>query len=240
MAAIWNRGFSITWLGHSAFEVITPGGKVLLLDPWVSGNPKTPEDRRVITKADVIAVSHAHDDHIADVPDIARRTGAKVVSGYEVYCHLEEVLGVKTCRGMGMGGTQVVEGITFTMTNAVHSSSFDQPGRPHGGGEGGFVITLENGTVLYYAGDTGPTMDMHITRELYGPEIAFLPIGDLWTMGPREAAWAAATLGVRYVIPMHWGTFGVLTGTPAALRSALAARGCAAEVVDMTPGLAVS
>lgn len=239
MSKIWDRGFSITWLGHSAFEVITPGGKTLLLDPWVSGNPKTPEDRRVIAKADVIVVSHAHGDHVGDVPDIAKRTGAQVVCGFEVGEHLE-AKGVATCRGMGTGGTQAIDGLKFTMVNAVHSSSFDEPGRPHGGGEGGFVITLENGTVLYFAGDTGPTMDMHITRELYAPEIAFLPIGDHFTMGPREAAWAAATLGARYVVPMHWGTFPVLTGTPAALRSALAARGCAAEVVEMTPGLAVS
>ncbi|MFN8589117.1 MAG: metal-dependent hydrolase [Candidatus Eisenbacteria bacterium] len=239
MSKLWNRGFSITWLGHSAFEVITPGGKVLLLDPWVTGNPKTPEDRRVLTKADVIVVSHAHGDHVSDVPEIAKRTGAKVVCGFEVGEHLESK-GVTTASGMGMGGTQRVDGLAFTMVNAVHSSSFDEPGRPHGGGEGGFVITLEDGTVLYFAGDTGPTMDMHITRELYAPEIAFLPIGDHWTMGPREAAWACATLGVKYVLPMHWGTFGLLTGTPEALRAELAKRGCAAQVVDMTPGVAVS
>ena len=239
MSKIWNRGFSITWLGHSAFEVLTPGGKTLLLDPWVTGNPKTPEDRRVIAKADVICVSHAHGDHVGDVPDIATRTGAKVVCGFEVGEHLE-AKGVTTCCGMGMGGTQRVEGLAFTMVNAVHSSSFDEPGRPNGGGEGGFVITLEDGTVLYFAGDTGPTMDMHITRELYAPEIAFLPIGDHYTMGPREAAWATQTLGVKWVLPMHWGTFGLLTGTPAALREELAKRKCDAQVVDLTPGVSVS
>lgn len=236
MSGIWNRGFTITWLGHSAFEVVTPGGKTLLLDPWVTGNPKTPEDRRKLTRADVIAVSHAHGDHVGDVPDIATRTGAKVVCGFEVGEHLESK-GVSTCCGMGMGGTQTVAGLKFTMVNSVHSSSFDEPGRPHGGGEGGFVITLEDGTRLYFAGDTGPTMDMHITRELYEPEIAFLPIGDHYTMGPREAAWAAQALGVKYVIPMHWGTFGLLTGTPQKLREALAERGCAATVVEMVPGV---
>ena len=236
MSGIWNRGFTLTWLGHSAFELVTKSGKIVLFDPFLENNPKCPADRKHPAKADILAVSHAHGDHASEVPAIVAATGAAVVCGYETYVHLESK-GVTTCKPMGKGGTQVVGGIGFTMTHAVHSSSFDEPGRPHGGGEAGFVVTLEDGTKLYYAGDTGPMMDMQVIRELYEPEIAFLPIGDLYTMGPREAAWAAEKIGAKYVIPMHWGTFDALTGTPQKLRDELAKRGYAATVVDMTPGV---
>jgi len=236
MATLWNRGFTLTWLGHSAFELVTKTGKVVLFDPFLESNPKCPADRKHPAKADIIALSHAHGDHASEVPAIAERTGATVVCGYEAYVHLESK-GVKNCKPMGVGGTQLLHGIGFTMTNAIHSSSFDEPGRPNGGIASGFVVTLEDGTRLYYAGDTGPTMDMQLVRELYEPVIAILPIGDLFTMGPREAAWAAEKLGVLYVVPMHWGTFDMLTGTPTKLREALTDRGYAADVVDMVPGV---
>ncbi len=232
---VWNRGFTLTWLGHSAFELVTRSGLVALFDPWLEGNPKCPPDRREPARIDVIALSHAHGDHAADVPALAKASGCKVICGYEVYVHLES-RGVTTCMPMGKGGTQRVEGIAFTMVGATHSSSFDEPGRPHGGGEAGFVVTLEDGTRLYYAGDTGPTMDMIMVRELYAPEIAILPIGDLYTMGPREAAWAAGKLGARWVVPMHYRTFDALTGTAEALRTELGAMGVAAQVVAPEPG----
>jgi L-ascorbate metabolism protein UlaG (beta-lactamase superfamily) len=236
---VWNRGFRLTWLGHSAFELVSRAGVVVLLDPWLEGNPRCPADRVHPAKADVIAVSHAHGDHAAQVPALAAALGCPVVCGYEAYVHFES-RGVTTCRPMGKGGTQVVAGLSFTMTHATHSSSFDEPGRPNGGGEAGFVIGLEDGTRIYYAGDTGPTMDMVAVRELYAPEIAILPIGDLYTMGPHEAAWAAEKLGAKWLVPMHYGTFPALTGTPAAWREALAARGVTAEVVAPEPGVAVS
>jgi L-ascorbate metabolism protein UlaG (beta-lactamase superfamily) len=126
--------------------------------------------------------------------------------------------------------------LAFTMTHAIHSSSFDVAGRPHGGGEAGYVVTLEDGFRIYYAGDTGPMADMAVIGELYAPDLAMLPIGDLYTMGPREAAWAADKVGAKWVVPMHYGTFPSLTGTPDALRAELKARGCAAEVVAPRPG----
>ena len=157
----------------------------------------------MIAKADVICVSHAHGDHVGDVPDIATRTGAKVVRVRSR--RASEAKGVTTCCGMAWAARSV-EGLAFTMVNAA-PVELRQASRPNGGGEGRLrVITLEDGTVLYFAGDTGPTMDMHITRELYAPEIAFPPIGDHYTMGPREAAWATQTLGVKWVLPMHQGT----------------------------------
>jgi L-ascorbate metabolism protein UlaG (beta-lactamase superfamily) len=231
----WNRGFRLTWLGHSAFELVTKGGRVVLFDPWLSGNPSTPEALRAPARADVIAVSHAHGDHAGDVVALAKRLGCPVVCGYECSAWFESQ-GVTTCLPMGKGGTQKLGELAFTMTHATHSSSFDVPGRPYGGGEAGFVVTLEDGFRLYYAGDTGPTLDMAVVAELYAPELALLPIGDLYTMAPREAAWAAHKLGVKWVVPMHYATFPALTGTPEALRAELKARGCTAEVVAPKPG----
>ena len=231
----WNRGFRLTWLGHSAFELVTKGGKTVLFDPWVSGNPATPEALRAPARADVVALSHAHGDHASDVTAIAKKFGCPVVCSYECYAWLESQ-GVETCMAMGKGGTVRTAGLAFTMTHAIHSSSFDVPGRPYGGGEAGYVVTLEDGFRIYYAGDTGPMADMMVIAELYAPDLAVLPIGDLYTMGPREAAWATHKLGVKWVVPMHYGTFPALTGTPEALRAELKARGCAAEVVEPKPG----
>lgn len=235
---VWNRSFRLTWLGHSAFELVTKTGTVVLFDPWLTGNPKTPEALRSPARADAIALSHAHGDHASDVVALSTRLGCPVVCGYEASVWLAGQ-GVKDARGMGKGGTQRVGELAFTMTHAQHSSSFDIPGNPYGGGEAGFVVTLEDGFRLYYAGDTGPMADFAVIAELYAPELALLPIGDLYTMAPREAAWAAAKLGVKWVVPMHYGTFPPLTGTPEALRAELKARGCAAEVVAPQPGEAV-
>ena len=235
---VWNRGFSLTWLGHSTFELVSKAGKRVMFDPFL-GNPRCPPARRNVEALDVIALSHAHGDHAADVVPLAKRFGCPVVCGYEAYVHLESK-GVPTCRAMGKGGTIEVAGLKFTMVHATHSSSFDEAGHPYGGGEAGYVVTLEDDTRIYYAGDTGPTMDMAVVRELYRPEIALLPIGDLYTMGPREAAWAAETVGAKWIVPMHWGTFDALTGKPEALRTELAARRCAAQVVSPEPGDPVS
>lgn len=235
---VFRRGFRLTWLGHSAFELVTRTGKVVLFDPWLTDNPSTPEALRTPAGADVIALTHAHGDHAGDVVGLAKRLGCTVVCNYECSRWLAS-RGVTTCQPMGKGGTVHLAGIAFTMTHATHSSSFDVPGQPYGGGEAGFVVTLEDGFRLYDAGDTGPTMEMQVVAELYAPELALLPIGDLYTMAPREAAWAAEKLHVKWVVPMHYGTFPALTGTPDALRAELAARGCRARVVAPKPGEAV-
>jgi L-ascorbate metabolism protein UlaG (beta-lactamase superfamily) len=234
----FKRGFRLTWLGHSAFELVTKEGTIVLFDPWLTGNPSTPEALRRPARADLIALSHAHGDHASDVAELAKRLACPVVCNYECSVWLAGQ-GVTTCLPMGKGGTQKVKGLAFTMTHATHSSSFDVPGQPYGGGEAGFVVTLEDGFRIYYSGDTGPTMEMAVVAELYAPDAAILPIGDLYTMAPREAAWAAEKLGVKWVVPMHYGTFPALTGTPGALRAELKARGCHAEVVAPKPGEAV-
>jgi L-ascorbate metabolism protein UlaG (beta-lactamase superfamily) len=183
---------------------------------------------------DLILVSHGHDDHAADVAGVARATGAPVVCGFELGQFLARG-GLKNIRDMGIGGTQQVAGLSVTMTQAVHSSSTLVQGLPvYLGAPAGFVLRLPGAPVIYYAGDTGLFGDMKLIGELYAPEIAFLPIGDHYTMGPDSAAVAARWLGVKQVVPMHWGTFPALCGTPADLLTHLAGSGI--DVLELAPG----
>lgn len=223
---------SITWLGHSSFVLKTPGGKTILFDPWYTGNPSFPAGMTP-KKADLILVSHGHSDHITDAAAMAKATGATVVGCWEVVTWLGSK-GVQHVEPMNKGGTIASHGLTITMTEAVHSSSFDDNGIVYLGEPGGFVVTLENGQVIYYAGDTALFSDMKLIAELYAPDIAFLPIGDRFTMGPDTAAMAAKWLGVKQVVPMHWGTFPLLTGTPDQLEQRLAGSGI--EVLRLKPG----
>jgi L-ascorbate metabolism protein UlaG (beta-lactamase superfamily) len=212
------RGNRITWLGHSAFRLATPAGQVVLIDPWLRENPTCPEAEKNPARVDTILVTHAHGDHLGDTVPLAKQHQAKVVCIYELYLWLA-AQGVTTALPMSKGGTQRVGDIEVTMTHAFHSSSVEDHGHVIYAGEpAGFIVRLPGGLVLYHAGDTGLFGDMKLLGELYRPEIACLPIGDLYTMGPREAAKAIRLLEVRHVIPMHYGTFPPLTGTPAALR----------------------
>lgn len=223
---------AITWLGHSSFRVRTPGGKELLFDPWYTGNPAFPEAARP-KRADLILVSHGHSDHITDAAAMAKATGATVVGIWEVYRYLG-TKGVQNLEPMNKGGTITVQGLRITMTDARHSSSFEDDGVVYLGAAAGFVVKLENGQTIYYAGDTCLFGDMKIIAELYRPDIAFLPIGDRFTMGPDTAAIAAKWLGVKQVVPMHCGTFPLLTGTPEQLEQHLVGSGI--EVLKLKPG----
>ncbi|MGE0043995.1 MAG: metal-dependent hydrolase [Vicinamibacterales bacterium] len=223
---------AITWLGHSAFRLRTPGGKEVLFDPWYTGNPSFPAHARPAT-ADLILVSHGHSDHVTDAAQMAKATGATVVGIFEVVSWLGGK-GVQAVEAMNKGGTIEVQGLRITMTEAIHSSSFDDNGIVYLGEPAGFVVRLENGQVIYFAGDTALFSDMKLIGELYKPDIAFLPIGDRFTMGPDTAAMAARWLGVKQVVPMHWGTFPLLTGTPDQLEAHLAGSGI--EVLRLAPG----
>lgn len=223
---------AITWLGHSAFYVRTPGGLRLLFDPWFTGNPKFPANAAP-KDVDILLLSHGHSDHATDAVAMAKATNATVVGIFEITSWLGSK-GVQQLEPMNKGGTITVKGLRITMTDARHSSSFDDNGIVYLGEPAGFVIRLEDGRTIYYAGDTSLFGDMKLIAELYRPDIAFLPIGDRFTMGPDTAAIAAKWLGVRQVVPMHWGTFPLLTGTPDDLREALA--GTDIEVLELRPG----
>lgn len=223
---------AITWLGHSAFSVRTPGGTIVLFDPWYTGNPSFPDHAKP-TKADLILISHGHSDHITDAAAMAKSTGATVVGIWEVGTWLA-TKGVQNIELMNKGGTIDVQGLRVTMTDARHSSSFDDNGLVYLGEPAGFIVRLENGQTIYFAGDTSLFGDMKLLAELYQPDIAFLPIGDRFTMGPETAAMAARWLGVKQVVPMHWGTFPLLTGTPDQLKQHLAGSGI--QVLELAPG----
>jgi L-ascorbate metabolism protein UlaG (beta-lactamase superfamily) len=227
----------ITWLGHSTFEVLLPGGEVLLIDPWIDGNPSYPAGH-ALTRVDLLLITHGHSDHFNDAVSIARRFQPAVVAIFEI-CQWLGSKGVKNVAPMNKGGSQNVRGVTVTMTQAQHSSHIEDEGRMVYAGEpAGYVVGLPNGRRFYHAGDTCLFSDMQLIRELYHPELAMLPIGDRFTMGPREAALACRFLQPAKVIPMHYGTFPLLTGTPDKLKELLRGQPDAPEVVVLKAGQA--
>jgi L-ascorbate metabolism protein UlaG (beta-lactamase superfamily) len=213
------KGNKITYYGHSTFGLTTPSGQVAIIDPWVMTNPRCPESLKKVNRLDVIFVTHAHSDHIGDLLALARQHKPKVVSTFETYLWLEQ----KSTGAQGVpgnkGGSQKVGDFEITMTHAFHSNSIEDNGqRIYGGEAGGYVVKLPGGVSIYHAGDTAVFGDMKLIAEMYKPDLACLPIGDVFTMGPREAAMAIRLLGVKHVIPMHYATFPLLTGTPEGLQ----------------------
>jgi L-ascorbate metabolism protein UlaG (beta-lactamase superfamily) len=231
-------GLSITWLGHGTFVLRSPGGKTIVMDPWLDGNPSCPPGLASIDEADLILVTHGHFDHVHDAAAVAKKTGATVVGIFEL-CQWLSTKGVEKTSGMNKGGTQEFFGIRVTMVDARHSSSYtDEGGITYLGEAAGYVLRFENGLTVYFAGDTSLFGDMRLIHELYRPTVAFLPIGDLFTMDPAAAAKACELLGVKTVIPMHYGTFPVLVGRPEQLRELVAPIGV--EVIEMKPGQTVT
>ncbi len=229
-------GVEITWYGHGTWAHRDPNGTVVLVDPWLSG-PTVPEALRDPARVDVVAVTHGHFDHIADVEAVHAKHGCPVIAKYELAMHF----GGKGVAAVGMntGGSFEQNGVRFTMTHAIHSGSITTPEAiiGYGGEPAGYVITFSNGYRVYQAGDTCVFSDMALIGEIYRPDIAILPIGDLYTMGPLEAAHAVRLLGVKEVFGGHWGTFPPLTGTPQGLRVELATLGVAGVTVHgLEPG----
>ena len=229
---------NLTWFGHSAFLLKAPLCRSVLIDPWLE-NPKAPPGAKETTPVDLILVTHGHSDHVGNTIEIAQRTNATVISIYEISLYLQKQ-GVVNAQGMNKGGTMSVDGLKVTMVDAKHSSDLDVGGTVVPGGEpAGFVVEFENGFRIYHAGDTAVFGDMRIIADLYKPQLAILPIGGLYTMDPREAAYACTLLKPKYVVGMHYGTFPVLAGTPTELKKHLSAS-MKNIVVELEPGRAVS
>lgn len=230
-----TRGNQLTWLGHATFRITTPGGQVILVDPWVESNPMCPAELKKLDRVDTLLITHGHFDHIADAVALGKQFKPQLVGIYELCAWLESK-GATNIAPMNKGGTQKVGEIEVTMTQAVHSCGIqDGDAIVYGGEACGYIIRLPGGLTLYHAGDTAVFSDMKIIGELYAPDVAMLPIGDHFTMGPREAAYAIRLLGVQHVIPMHFATFPVLVGRPQQLREQTKdVRGL--EIHELQPG----
>ncbi|HWE86011.1 MAG TPA: metal-dependent hydrolase [Terracidiphilus sp.] len=228
-----KQALKITWLGHATVLIQSAEGTCVLIDPFIANNPKYPKQFMLPAKIDYVLLTHGHGDHISDAVPVAKNYGATVVAIYELADYVARQ-GVEKTIGMNLGGTVQIGDMTATMVDAKHSScAQDKDGTHYVGVAAGFVIEPKSGPVLYLAGDTDVFGDMRLIAELYKPEVAMLPIGGYYTMGPRQAALAAKYLGAKTILPLHWGTFPALTGTPAELAKLV---GKGVKVVEWSPG----
>jgi len=230
-----NADVSFTWLGHGTWKVRSAKGKEVLIDPWVMNNPVTPDKLKTVDKCDLMLITHGHFDHIHDALEIARKTKSTIVCNHEISVWLgSKGLDGEKIVGGNQGGTIEAEGIKVTLVHAEHSCGITEDGHLIYGGEAcGLVIEFENGFTIYFAGDTDVFGDMALIAQLSKFDVAFLPIGDFYTMGPERAAKAVELLGVKTVVPMHFATFPVLTGRPNQLQELV---GPGVKVLDIKPG----
>jgi len=234
-----DKDITLEYLGHSTFLITTPGGQKLLIDPWVENNPSCPQERKTLDGLDTMLITHAHFDHIQDAVQLAKQHQPQIGCIFEIANWLERQ-GVKNAKPMNKGGSQLLNDIRATMVDARHSCGILEADGTisYGGTASGYIVEFENGFRIYHAGDTCVFGDMAIIGELYQPELILLPIGDLFTMGVREAAYACRLLKAKKVIPMHYGTFPALIGTPDELRELT--RDLGTEVIELRPGESLS
>ncbi|MGA2635038.1 MAG: metal-dependent hydrolase [Terracidiphilus sp.] len=227
------KGTRITWLGHATVLITTARGTNILIDPFIAQNPKYPRDFVLPPKIHYILLTHGHGDHISDAVPVAQKHGSTVVAIYELAAYVAGK-GVTNTIGMNLGGTVQLEDVAATMVEARHSAGAqDEHGTHYVGVAAGYVLTIADGPVLYHSGDTAVFGDMKLIRDLYHPEVAMLPIGGHFTMGTKEAALAASYLAPEKVLPLHFGTFPPLTGTPQELAALVDA---SIQVVEWKPG----
>jgi L-ascorbate metabolism protein UlaG (beta-lactamase superfamily) len=228
------HGMTLQWLGHATFHFQTAQGTSILIDPWLESNPAFPKDWDPPAKVDLVLCTHGHSDHIGDALAIDRKYHPTFLGIYELTGWLSSK-GVKKTVGMNLGGTYRFQDASISMVEARHSSGIEDGGTiVYAGEPAGYVLKVDGEPAIYHSGDTALFSDMKLIRELYSPEIACLPIGDHFTMGPKAAALAAEYVGCSKVIPIHYGTFPQLSGTPAELWEHL--KGKKIEVVELKPG----
>lgn len=228
------KGLAITWLGHATVHITTPQGTEILIDPFIEQNPKYPKSYKLPEKLDLLLLTHGHGDHLGDAVSVAKKHHPQVVAIFELADWVGSK-GVENIVGMNLGGSYRYKDVVVSLVEARHSSSIqDGSQRLYGGDAGGFVVAAEDAPVLYHAGDTSLFSDMQLIKDLYQPEVGMIPIGDHYTMGPKAAAKAAGFLGLKAILPIHYGTFPQLTGTPAELEQHL--KGTGTKVLVSQPG----
>ncbi|MDX1618596.1 MAG: metal-dependent hydrolase [Balneolaceae bacterium] len=220
------------WLGHAAFKLESPAGKHILIDPFLKDNPTTPDEWKEPSEVDYILLTHGHGDHVGDTIDIAKKTGCQVVSIVELSALLKKHgLPEEQAVEFNKGGTVDLDDFSVTMVSANHSSSFNGE---YAGDPAGLVLEFDDLT-FYHLGDTNIFADLELYGELYEPDLIAVPMGDHYTMGPREAAWACEMIDADYAVPIHYGTFPVLTGDPGEFKE-ITEDNCDTEVWIPDPG----